>query len=134
MNGNKNILLFDGECNLCNNLVLFIIKKDSAAKFKFAPLQSTIGKSLLKNFPDSLEKSDSVVFINGGIYYFKSTAILEIFKTLGRYWKLFYVFILIPKFIRDACYDLVAKSRYKVFGKRETCMVPTPEINKRFLS
>ena len=134
MNGNKSILLFDGECNLCNNLVLFIIKKDSAAKFKFAPLQSAIGKSLLKNFPDSLEKSDSVVFINGGIYCFKSTAILEIFKTLGRYWKLFYVFILIPKFIRDACYDLVAKSRYKVFGKRETCMVPTPEINKRFLS
>ena len=134
MNDNKNILLFDGECNLCNNLVIFIIKKDSAAKFKFAPLQSTIGKSLLKNFPDPLEKSDSVVFINGGIYYFKSTAILEIFKTLGRYWNLFYVFILIPKFFRDACYDLVAKSRYKVFGKRETCMVPTPEINKRFLS
>lgn len=132
MINNEKILLFDGICNLCNNLVLFIIKRDTESQFKFASLQSEMGKLLLKKYILESNNLNTVVYIKGEKYFLKSTAILNIIKDLGGYWKLFYVFILIPKFIRDFIYDLIAKSRYRIFGKKESCMIPNPEINQRF--
>ena len=132
MINNEKILLFDGICNLCNNLVLFIIKRDPESQFKFASLQSEMGKLLLKKYILESNNLNTVVYIKGEKYFLKSTAILNIIKDLGGYWKLFYAFILIPKFIRDFIYDLIAKSRYRIFGKKESCMIPNPEINQRF--
>lgn len=134
MNNNEKILLFDGVCNLCSNLVLFIIKKDPKSQFKFTALQSEMGKLLLKKYILESNNLNTVVYIKGENYFLKSTAILNIVKDLGGYWKLFYVFILIPKFLRDFIYDLIAKSRYRIFGKKESCMIPSPEINQRFYS
>ena len=134
MNNNEKILLFDGICNLCNNLVFFIIKRDPKSQFKFAALQSETGKLLLKKYILESNNLNTVVYIKGEKYFLKSTAILNIIKDLGGYWKLFYAFIIIPKFIRDFIYDLIAKSRYQIFGKKESCMIPSPDINKRFYS
>lgn len=127
------ILLFDGVCNLCNDIVQFTIKRDPTAKFKFASLQSTSGQTLLKQFGLSTDDLESFVYINGDKYFLKSSAGLRVLKELGGVWKFFYVFIIIPKFIRDFFYNIIAKTRYKMFGKLDTCMVPTPEISKRFL-
>lgn len=134
MNNNENILLFDGVCHLCNNLVLFIIKKDPKSQFKFAALQSEMGKLLLKKYILDSNNLNTVVYIKGERNFLKSTAILNIVKDLGGYWKLFYALIIIPKFIRDIIYDLIAKSRYRIFGKKESCMIPSPDINQRFYS
>jgi predicted DCC family thiol-disulfide oxidoreductase YuxK len=130
---NKNILLFDGVCNLCNRLVGFIIKRDPAHKFKFASLQSGIGQQLLREKGLDADSLFSVVFIQGDNYFFKSTAALKVLKTIGGVWKFFYFLMIIPRPVRDFFYDIVARYRYRIFGKRTTCMVPTPEIMERFL-
>ena len=129
----KNIVLFDGVCNLCNGLVRFIIKRDRFGKFKFASLQSDTGQQLLMRFGLAKNEFESFVFIQGDKYYLKSAAALKVLKELGGIWKAFYVFIFIPRPIRDFMYNLIAKSRYKIFGKRDVCMVPTPELQERFL-
>ena len=129
----KNILLFDGVCNLCNCLVRFIIKRDTKAIFRFAALQSKTGQELLMQMKLPSDDMNSVVYIRGGEYFYKSSAILHILHDLGGIWKLFYAFIIIPSFFRDFIYSIVARTRYMVFGKRDTCMVPTPDIQKRFL-
>jgi len=129
----KNILLFDGICNLCNGFVRFIIKRDSSRKFKFAALQSDSGQDWLEHFGLSGNKFDSFVLIQGNAYYLKSTAVLKMFKELGGIWRLFYIFILLPVPVRDFFYNLIAKSRYTIFGKRHECMIPTPELMERFL-
>ncbi len=131
--GNSPIILFDGVCILCERFVLFTIKKDTHSKFKFASLQSTIGQSLLKKFNLPIDDFDSFVFITGNNYFLKSTAVLQVLKELGGTYKLFYIFIIIPKFIRDFFYDYIAKKRYKIFGKRNACIVPTVGIKQRFL-
>jgi predicted DCC family thiol-disulfide oxidoreductase YuxK len=128
------ILLFDGCCNLCNRLVIFIIKRDPEARIRFASLQSDIGKSLLKENGFLGEHTDSIVLILDGNHFIRSLAVLNILKLLGGGWKFFYIFIIIPRFILDFLYDLVARNRYKVFGKSYTCMVPSEEIAGRFLS
>lgn len=133
MNNNTQIILFDGVCNLCNGFVQFLIKRDKKARFKFASLQSESGQSLLLKFNLPPDDFHSFIYIKGDSHYTKSTAALNVLKDMGGPWKLFYVFILTPKFIRDFIYSSIAKSRYKLFGKRETCMVPTPDIKKRFL-
>jgi predicted DCC family thiol-disulfide oxidoreductase YuxK len=137
LNGDKHsekyILLFDGVCNLCNSLVNFIIKRDPAGKFKFAALQSESAKSLLISFDLEASDLDTFVLINGDRSFSKSTAALHVLKELGGAWKLMYVFIYIPKPLRDAVYDLVARTRYKVFGRRDKCMIPTTDIKDRFL-
>lgn len=133
MENNTQIILFDGVCNLCNGFVQFLIKRDKKARFKFASLQSASGQSLLLKFGLPTADFHSFIYIKGDNYYTKSTAALNVLKDIGRQWQLFYVFILIPKFIRDFIYSAIAKKRYKLFGKRETCMVPTPDINNRFL-
>ena len=129
----KNIVLFDGVCNLCNGLVRFIIKRDRFGKFKFASLQSDIGQQLLTRFGLAKNEFESFVFIQGDKYYLRSAAALKVLKELGGIWRAFYVFILIPRSIRDFMYNLIAKSRYKIFGKRDVCMVPTPELQERFI-
>ncbi|HEY2347529.1 MAG TPA: thiol-disulfide oxidoreductase DCC family protein [Puia sp.] len=129
----KNILLFDGVCNLCNGLVQFIIKRDRRAKFKFASLQSEAGQQCLKRFGLVKNEFESFVMIQGNNYYLKSTAALKTCRELGGLWKAFYIFILVPHPVRDFLYDLVAKSRYRIFGKREECMIPTPGLIERFL-
>jgi len=129
----ENIILFDGVCNLCNGLIRFIIKRDKRRKFKFASLQSLEGQQWLKQFGLVKDEFESFVLISHNEYYLKSTGALKMLRELGGFWKAFYVFILIPRPGRDFLYDLIAKSRYKVFGKRDRCMLPTPELKERFL-
>ncbi len=132
-NNTKNILLFDGICNLCNGIVQFVIKRDKKAKFKFASLQSESGQLLLKKFGLSQSDFNSFVFIDGDKILLKSTAALHVLKELGGVWKFFYCFIIVPRPIRDFFYSIIARTRYTIFGKRKTCMVPTPELKERFL-
>lgn len=127
------IILFDGLCNLCSRTVRFIIRHDKLEIFKFASLQSESGKALLKSHNLQSNKIDTIVFIRGNGYYLKSTAVLYILKDLGGAWRLLYGFIVIPKVIRDFFYDMIAKSRYKLFGKRDSCIMPDERIRDRFL-
>ena len=133
MDNNQNILLFDGVCNLCNGVVQFIIKRDKEGKFKFAALQSEAGQGILKKFGLPLDDFESFVFVHGDKYYQKSTAALHVARELGGIWKLFYFFIILPKSFRDFLYSLIANSRYKIFGRQDSCMIPTPELKGRFL-
>lgn len=132
-NSEVNIVLFDGFCNLCNKTVQFIIRNDSMAKFKFASVQSESGQLLLGQLGFPLDHFDSLVYISDSKVYIKSTAVLRILRKLGRGWQLLYLFVIIPLFFRDGVYSLFAKWRYKWFGKRETCMIPTQEYQVRFL-
>ncbi|MCU0414399.1 MAG: DCC1-like thiol-disulfide oxidoreductase family protein [Ignavibacteriaceae bacterium] len=122
MINNENILLFDGFCNLCSRLVHFIIKRGKKAKFLFVSLQSESGQSLLKKFGLPTDNFDSVVYIKSDKYFLKSSAILHILKELGGIWKLFFIFIIVPNFIRDFIYKIIAKSRYKIFGRHNSCI------------
>lgn len=126
------IVLFDGVCNFCSGWVRFIIQRDTKKLFRFASLQSTIGDQLLQQH-QLTTSLDSIVVIENGKAYTESTAILRILKNLPGLWRLLYVFVLLPKFIRDRFYKLFAKNRYRWFGKQESCMLPTPEIRERFL-
>jgi predicted DCC family thiol-disulfide oxidoreductase YuxK len=127
------ILLFDGVCNLCNKLVIFIIRRDNKASIKFSALQSPEGMLLLQKRGLSAEGINSIVFIESSRYFLKSSAVLHLFKALGGGWRILYGFIIIPDFIRDFFYDLIAKYRYSLFGMSEKCMVPSDEIKERFL-
>lgn len=128
----RRIVLFDGECNVCDASVQFIIKRDTKAAFQFASLQSDVGQALLAKFavPATV---DSIVLIEGEHYYMKSTAALNIARRLDGLWKLSYAAIVFPKPLRDAIYSYIAKNRYKWFGKKEACMLPTAEQRNRFL-
>jgi len=134
MNISDKIVLFDGVCNLCNGFVRFIIRRDQNARISFAPIQSPFGQSLYKKFILPAENIDSVIYIVDNKHYLRSSAVLHILKELRGGWGLFYGLIIIPRFIRDFFYNLIARRRYIFFGKRETCMVPLPEIQNRFLS
>lgn len=127
-------ILFDGVCNFCNGSVNFIIERDPPGYFKFAPLQSERGEKLLAEYGIDKTQTDSVILIEDGKAYMRTTAALRIARKLTGGWSLFYAFIIVPAFIRDIFYDLFAKYRYKLFGKQDACMMPTPEIRARFLS
>lgn len=127
------VLLFDGVCNLCNSSVQFIIDKDPKSKFHFASLQSDIGQELLDRFGANSGSLDSVVLIKNDKVYSRSSAALQALKTLGGGWSLFYAFVIIPKPVRDVVYDWIAKNRYKWFGKKDACWLPTPDLRTRFL-
>ena len=127
------IILFDGVCNLCNHLVIFIIQRDPNARFRFATLQSMEGQKLLKETKLLPANANSVVYIRDGKYLFRSSAILNILLDLGGFWKIFYAFIILPPFIRDFVYMIIARTRYQIFGKRDSCMVPAYDIKNRFL-
>ncbi len=126
-------VLFDGVCNLCNGSVGFIIKRDPRSVFRFAPLQSDISKSILQEFGLSNDSLDTFVLVEDGKCYVRSEAALRVARRLGGVWGLFYAFIIIPRPLRDYVYGIVARHRYKWFGKREECMVPEPEHRERFL-
>ncbi len=131
---NELIILFDGVCNLCNGMVQFVIKNDAKKRFQFASLQSISGQEILQKFQLSTDVFDSFILLENGRLFTKSTAALRVVKRLKGLWLLLYSFIIVPKFIRDAVYNLIAKNRYKWFGKQETCWVPTPTLKERFLN
>lgn len=128
------IILFDGVCNFCNGSVNFIIERDVENYFKFAPLQSEIGQKLLDEYDIDKVQTDSVVLIENGKAFVRTTAALRIARKLNGAWRLFYGFIIVPEFVRDFFYKMFAKNRYKMFGKTDACMMPTPELRARFLT
>jgi predicted DCC family thiol-disulfide oxidoreductase YuxK len=128
------IILFDGVCNLCNWSVQFVIKHDPEKKFQFASLQSDYAKKLLTDYSIDSGEMNSFILLENGKIYTRSTGALRVLKQLKGWSVLFYCFILVPKFIRNGIYDFIAKKRYRWFGKREECMIPSPEINSRFLN
>lgn len=133
----SNIIFFDGVCHFCNAAVQFIIKRDPQAKFQFTALQSDAAKDILAEQvedPDAITADpDSFILLSNGKIHTKSTASLQVMKQLKGLWPLLYVFIIIPKPIRDFFYTLFAKNRYRLFGKRETCSIPSPKDRARFL-
>ena len=128
----ERIILFDGECNFCDQSVQFIIKRDPEGQFKFASLKSDSGQELLKqhNAPGDI---DSFVLIEDQHCYFKSSAALRVCKHLKGWWKLTYALLVVPRPVRDFVYEIIARNRYKWFGKKESCMLPSPEERRRFL-
>lgn len=130
---NSAVLLFDGVCNLCNASVQWVLKRDRKGVFKFAALQSEAGQELLRKFGFSPENFDSVVLIAGNRIFTRSDAALETVRRMGGLWSLSAVFKIIPRPIRNALYDWVARNRYRWFGRREECMLPRPEWKERFL-
>ncbi|GEL78539.1 thiol-disulfide oxidoreductase DCC family protein [Tenuibacillus multivorans] len=128
----KGIVLFDGVCNLCNGLVQFILKRDQRDHFRFASLQGETGQQLLKEKRISTDL-DSFIYISDKRVYTKSSAALQVVKHLPGLWKGLYIFVVIPKFIRDWLYAFVATNRYKWFGKQDYCMMPKPEYKQKFL-
>jgi predicted DCC family thiol-disulfide oxidoreductase YuxK len=127
------IVLFDGVCNFCNYWVNFAIRRDKKRKLKFTPLQGKAAHTLLPQFGINPSSLTSVILIDKGKVYTQSSAAIRISKYLNGGWKLCYAFIIIPKFIRDFFYNIIARNRYKWYGKREVCMVPTPGLKERFL-
>jgi predicted DCC family thiol-disulfide oxidoreductase YuxK len=130
---NHHIILFDGVCNFCNYWVNFIIDRDKDDIFKFAALQSEAGQKLLNIFNLKTEDFDTFVLIDGEIYFTKSTAALKIARKLNYPVKVLYYFIFIPKFLRDLIYSLIAMNRYKIFGKRDICRLPSENEKEKFL-
>ena len=140
------VVLFDGVCNFCDSSVNFIIDHDRQGYFKFAPLQSDEGRRLANEYgfssevggetepADDLIPIDSVILVEDGEAFTHSTAALKIIRRLGPPWSLLYAFIVVPKFVRDYFYELFAKYRYRVFGKKDQCMLPSPEVRARFLA
>ena len=128
------IILFDGVCNFCNGSVNFVIAHDAQNYFKFAPLQSDVAQSLLEKHNIDKAATDSVILIEDETAFTHSTAALRIARKLDGAWSWFYVFVIIPKFVRDFCYKLFAKYRYKLFGKKDVCMMPTAEIKEKFIA
>ena len=131
---NYKVVLFDGECNLCNASVSFILKRDPKKHFRFASLQSPIGQKLLEEFSLPKEKRDSVLLIEENKIYSKSTAALRIAMRLQGLWPIFCIFFIIPTFFRDFCYSFIAKNRYHWFGKKTSCLLPKEEWTDCFLS
>ena len=127
------VILFDGVCNFCNYWVNFAIKRDKKKKLRFAPLQGEAAKKLLNQFGLDTSTFSSVILIDHGKAYTQSSAAFRICKYLDGGWRLVYGLMIIPKFIRDFLYNIIARNRYKWFGKRKECMVPTPEMIERFL-
>ncbi|MBK7682047.1 MAG: DUF393 domain-containing protein [Bacteroidetes bacterium] len=127
----KNIIIFDGYCNFCSWGVQFLLKKDKQKTFVFSASQSESGIKLLTHY--NIQVVDSVLYIRKGVVLNSSSAVLHILRDLGYPWKIFFVFIVIPEFIRNAIYKAFAKSRYSLFGRRATCRMPSENELKRFL-
>jgi predicted DCC family thiol-disulfide oxidoreductase YuxK len=130
---NTQLILFDGVCNFCNSSINFIIDHDPEKHFKFAPLQSELGQNFLAQFNKNTNDFDSVILLKDNQLYQKSEAAIEITKHLSGAWKYLAVFGIFPTFLLDFFYDIIAKNRYRTFGKTETCRIPTPELRERFL-
>lgn len=127
------LVIFDGVCNFCNYWVNFAIKHDKKKRLRFAPMQGKTAAARLARHGIHQNKLSSVVLIDNGKAYTQSSASIRICKYLDGGWKLFYGLMIIPKFIRDFLYNIIARNRYKWFGKKNACMVPTTELQERFL-
>lgn len=128
------IVVFDGVCNFCNGTVNFVIRQDKNATLRYATLQSDVGQQLLQQYGLPQTNFKSFVLIEGGKAYTRSAAVLRLSRHLAWYWRWSQIFWLVPKFVRDAVYDLVAQNRYRWFSKKSQCMIPTPEMRSRFLN
>ena len=131
---NHPTILFDGVCNFCNSAVNFTIKRNKKANILFAALQSEAGKRLLKENDLPVEDMQSFIFIDKGKAYNRSTAALKVCRHLSGLWPLCYGLIIVPEFIRDGIYNWIAKNRYKWFGERQECMIPSAAVKARFLN
>lgn len=130
----KKIILFDGVCNLCDATVQFIVKHDKNDVFRFVALQSELGQTILKYIGINSINLDSVVLYNPGVaYYIKSDAAIEIANSLGNFFSFALYFKIIPRFLRDPLYNYIAKNRYKWYGKKESCLIPTTQLKAKFL-
>lgn len=129
----QSVVFFDGVCNLCNGAVQFIIRHDKRNTFKFAALQSDEGIKLLKEVGYQSVAPDTILLLHKGKLYSRSTAALKIARELNGLWPMLYASMVIPKFIRDAAYNLIARNRYKIWGKQDSCWIPTPELKAKFL-
>lgn len=127
------VIFFDGMCNLCNGAVQFVIERDNNNIFKFAALQSDFAKLELLKFTLAVGQGGSFVLLEHGKVYEQSTAALKVARKLNGLWPLLYGFIVVPAFIRNAVYSYIARNRYKWFGKKESCWVPTPDLRSKFL-
>ena len=127
------VILFDGVCNLCSGAVQFVIKHDPKKQFRFASLQSKFGEGVMKHFGLPVDQFNSFILLEDGKIYTRSTAALKVAKKLRGLLSWSYGFIIVPRFIRDAVYNLVARKRYKWFGKKEECWIPTPELKSLFI-
>lgn len=126
------VILFDGVCNLCCGSVQFIIKRDKKKYFRFASLQSQFGKNILHQFELNENNINSFILIEEGKLFTQSTAALKVAKQLSGAWKMMYVFILVPVFLRNYIYSVIANNRYKWFGKKEACWLPAEEMSELF--
>lgn len=130
----KKIILFDGVCNLCDASVQFIIKHDPKDIFRFVAIQSELGQEIIKYLGIDTSKTDSIILYEPGIaYYYKAEAALRIAKELKSWHSILYGFMFVPDGIKNSVYDYIAKNRYKWYGKKEACMIPTPELKAKFL-
>lgn len=127
------LVLFDGVCNLCNGFVQFIINRDKKGIFRFASLQSSVGEKYLQEFNLTNQGLYSIILIKNGKAYDQSSAVLHIAKDLPGLWPALYAFRILPKFLTNGIYKLVAANRYRLFGRKDECMIPTPELKARFL-
>jgi predicted DCC family thiol-disulfide oxidoreductase YuxK len=127
------VVLFDGVCNFCNASVNFLLDHDPQHRLRFAALQSQAGQALLHRFKLPTSHFDTLVLVDGPRCYTRSDAALRIAGRLGGWWPLLSAFLLVPPFLRDGAYDLLARNRYRWFGKREACRMPTPDLRARFL-
>jgi predicted DCC family thiol-disulfide oxidoreductase YuxK len=127
------VILFDGVCNFCNSSVQFVIKRDPKQQFRFASLQSEFGQQVLAQHQLPQNDFNSFILLQEGNIYTKSTAALKVAKQLSGLWPMLYGFIIIPPFIRNAVYSFIAQNRYRWFGKREACMLPSPQQRNLFL-
>lgn len=128
------IVLFDGVCNLCNRSVQFIIERDPEGRFRFASLQSGLGEELQARLGIDSRGIDSILLVEGDRWYKESDAALRIARGMGGAWKLLWGLRFMPRFLRDGAYRVIARNRYRWFGRQETCWLPTPELRGRFLS
>jgi len=131
--GNQCVILFDGVCNLCTGSVAFILRRDKLARFKFASIQSPAGARFLESWGLPSEYAESILYIEAGRVYTRSDAALKITGKLSMPWPLLRAAYVIPRPIRDGLYDWIARNRYSIFGKRDSCMVPTDDVSSRFL-
>ena len=134
MGASDPVILFDGVCNLCNSSVQFVIKRDKNGTYRFAALQSEAANKLLNNFQHHKMDLTTIILVQGNQLWTKSDAALRIAKKLSGAWPLLYAFIVVPRFLRNAVYDWIARNRYQWFGKKDECMIPTPELRQRFLA
>lgn len=128
------VILFDGICNLCSSMVQFVIRHDPRHHFRFASLQSNFGQGVLKKFNLPIDDLGSFILLEGDRVFTKSEAALRVVKKLNGAWSALYGLIIVPAFARDAVYNLVAKKRYRWFGKQENCWLPTPELKGLFIN